>query len=342
MFLCIVDFMQLLIIYLPLIYLVSNHRMSIPMFTYYFTITGTLSILSKKFSQEFYKLMDSSADVSIGREYLDYVDEIVENNSKSENNTMSSNTHITCIEFKHVYYKYPNDSKYIIKDMNFKIFGNTNVAIVGMNGAGKSTLISLLMGLLKPTKGEILINNVSSDMYSDAEYVNMFSPVFQKGAIFADTIENNVKVDGSLEKDVKESVISADFQEDVNKTINGIQTELTQYINDNGVSLSGGQVQKLMLSRALYKDGKVLVLDEPTAALDSITESNIYKKYSEISSNKISIFISHRLASTQFADVIFFIKNGTLQDEGTHKELLIKNIEYKKLYDIQSKYYKED
>ncbi|WP_164511618.1 ATP-binding cassette domain-containing protein [Levilactobacillus cerevisiae] len=226
--------------------------------------------------------------------------------------------------------------------MSFTIKENESIALVGLNGAGKSTLVSLLMGLLKPTNGEILINGIPSSAFDSQVYMRLFSPIFQFGATFADTIENNITLTNTSDLSVDSAIDQAGLTKDIQALPEGKHTSLTQYLDDKGVSLSGGQSQKLMLARALYKNGQVLVLDEPTAALDALAESNLYQQYHELTRGKIAIFISHRLASTQFADTVFFIKDGRLVDTGTHSELMQMNEEYANLYNVQSQYYQEE
>lgn len=336
---CLLDTIQLFFMYVPLIIRVSEHSMSLPVFTFFLTLLGTLSTLVRRGATEFSKLIMANEDVTIGREYLDYVDKL----QKKEKVHAGAERidHVNEIEFRNVSYHYPNDEKDIIRDISFTIKKDASVALVGLNGAGKTTLISLMMGLLKPTAGEILINGISSKNINMHEYSRLFSPIFQSGATFADTIEKNITFHNKSKFSTTDVLNVSGLASDVMHLKNGENTALTQYIDDKGISLSGGQSQKLMMARALYKDGQVLILDEPTSALDPLAESNLYRQYHELSRNKFSIFISHRLASTQFADVVFFIKNGRLVDSGTHAALLKSNEEYANLYHVQSKYYVE-
>lgn len=337
---CALDFLQLLFVYVPLVMQVNNHNMTLPTFTFFFTLLGTLSALVRKGATEFSQMIMANEDVSIGRQYLDYVDGITRKDQVD-----SAKDHISTvdeIEFRNVSYHYPNDERDIIKNMSFTIKRDATIALVGLNGAGKTTLISLLMGLLTPTSGMILVNRVSTKDLNLQAYMHLFSPIFQSGATFADTVEKNITFGNKSEVSFDEAIRQSGLASDIRELKEKENTSLTQYVDDEGVSLSGGQSQKLMLARALYKDGQVLILDEPTAALDSIAESNLYRQYHRLAKNKISIFISHRLASTQFADTVFFIKNGRLADSGKHSELMKSNEEYAELYNIQSKYYREE
>lgn len=337
---CLLDCFQLLLVYLPLVSRASANDMSLPTFAFLFTLLGTLSALTRKGATEFSQLMLANEDVSVGRVYLDYVDGL--ELQAAEGRKKISVGSVTEIAFRHVSYHYPNSKEQIIRDVSFTIKENESIALVGLNGAGKSTLVSLLMGLLKPTNGEILINGIPSSAFDSQVYMRLFSPIFQFGATFADTIENNITLTNTSDLSVDSAIDQARLTKDIQALPEGKHTSLTQYLDDKGVSLSGGQSQKLMLARALYKNGQVLVLDEPTAALDALAESDLYQQYHELTRGKIAIFISHRLASTQFADTVFFIKDGRLVDTGTHSELMQMNEEYANLYNVQSQYYQEE
>ncbi|WP_159255736.1 ATP-binding cassette domain-containing protein [Lactiplantibacillus pentosus] len=245
------------------------------------------------------------------------------------------------IEFRNVSYHYPNHDQKIIDDVSFVIHKNTAVALVGLNGAGKSTLVALLMGLLKPTSGTILINDQPSETFDYHDYLGLFAPVFQESATFADTLENNITFGKTATPAMEAAIRQSGLWKDVQDLTAGLQTKLTQYVDDQGMSLSGGQSQKLMLARALYQKRSVLILDEPTAALDALAESELYQHYHDLSKGTISIFISHRLASTQFADIVFFVQDGQIADAGTHQDLMKANPAYAALYHAQSQYYQE-
>ncbi len=217
------------------------------------------------------------------------------------------------------------------------------MALVGINGAGKTTIVSLLMRLLKPTEGEILVDGVSQGEYNIYEYYSLFSTVFQDIYIMPDTILNNITSgeEPDMEKAYKalKDVGLLDFVKSLPEKEN---TYLVRTSRDNAIDLSGGQAQRLLLARALYKNGPISILDEPTAALDPIAESEIYEEYNEMTENKTAIFISHRLASTKFCNRILFLENGEIVEEGTHEELMEKNGKYNEMFDIQSHYYRED
>ena len=247
------------------------------------------------------------------------------------------------IEFKNLSFRYSENAAWIFKDFNLKIDAGEKLALVGINGAGKTTLMHLLMGLLEPTEGSVLIDGKNSTDFKKEEYYNLFSPVFQDINIFPETFAANIAGTENInEEKLKDAITSSGLNEMVSNLPNGSQTILVKESNDEAIDLSGGQNQRMLLARALYKNAKINILDEPTAALDPIAESKIYEEYDAMSKEKTSIFISHRLASTKFCDRIILLEHGKIIEEGTHNELINQNKTYRKMYDVQSKYYKEN
>lgn len=247
----------------------------------------------------------------------------------------------------------------VIKNLNLKILPGESIAIVGVNGAGKSTFVKLLCGLLTPSEGRILVNGMDSRLFRREDYFKLFSAVFQKSGFLpvsiAENIMLNVKRKGAGEQntadseyeegDIKamwECIRRAGLEEKVKTLPRGVDTCLVKQIAQDGTELSGGQAQKLLLTRALYKDAPVLVLDEPTAALDPLAEHEIYQDYQQMTRGKTSVFISHRLASTRFCDRILLFSDGRILESGTHKELLALGGQYAKMFEVQSRYYQEE
>ncbi len=244
------------------------------------------------------------------------------------------------VEFDRVSYRYPNNEKDTLKELSFKIKAGEKIGLVGMNGAGKSTLIKLLCRLIRPTSGHIRINGVDITSMKRTECYKLFSTVFQDLHIFPVSIKNNIVWDGQVDEAYfAQCLEQADLAEWVSSLKEKENTKLVQELEEGAVNLSGGQSQKLLLARALYKNAPILLLDEPTAALDPIAESNIYEKYNQLSAHKTSIFISHRLASTRFCDRIFLMEDGRIAEEGTHEELLKKAGSYAKMFEVQRQYY---
>jgi len=249
------------------------------------------------------------------------------------------------IEFKNVCFRYPGADKDTISKFNLQIDGGSKIALVGINGAGKTTLVKLLAGLYYPTKGEILINGKSIKDYNIKEYYKLIAVVFQDVEILAFTIAKNVAACKDVEIDyerVSKCLEIAGLKDKIDELKDKENTYLTQVLNKDGIMLSGGEMQKLMLARAIYKDTPVIILDEPTASLDPIAESEIYEKYNDLTRGKTSLFISHRLSSTKFCDRIIFLEGGNILEDGTHKELMDKGGKYAEMFEIQSHYYKEN
>ena len=249
------------------------------------------------------------------------------------------------IEFKNVSFRYDGAEQDTIHDLSLKIKSGEKLALVGLNGAGKTTLVKLLCGLYRPTSGEIFFNGIPLSDFKREDYYKLISPVFQeiRTAFFslAETVSGKSTTETDLEK-AETCMRQAGLGAKIDALPDGIHTKLNKKVHENGTELSGGEAQKLMLARALYKDAPLLILDEPTAALDPIAESKIYNEFNVMAKNKTSLFISHRLASTSFCDRIILLENGNITEEGTHQELMGANGTYKGLFDIQSCWYKED
>lgn len=249
------------------------------------------------------------------------------------------------IEFKNVSFRYDGAEQDTIHDLSLKIKSGEKLALVGLNGAGKTTLVKLLCGLYRPTSGEIFFNGIPLSDFKREDYYKLISPVFQeiRTAFFslAETVSGKSTAETDLEK-AETCMRQAGLGAKIDALPDGIHTKLNKKVHENGTELSGGEAQKLMLARALYKDAPLLILDEPTAALDPIAESKIYTEFNVMAKSKTSLFISHRLASTSFCDRIVLLENGNITEEGTHQELMSANGTYKGLFDIQSCWYKED
>ena len=327
------------VVYGYLIYNVLFTGMGIGDFTMYFsTING--------FGDWMKGILDDLANIKAQNMYLDDMREFLE--IKSENKEKTRDIPIDSsyeIEFKNVSFKYPKTDKYIYKNLSLKIKKGQRLAIVGINGAGKTTFVKLLCRLYEPTSGEILINGVNIKDFSKEEYYKILSVVFQDIKTFAFTVAENVSLE-NLEDVDREKVLhcieKAGVGDKINSLQKGIDTSLLKILDGEGVELSGGEIQKLALARALYKNGKIVILDQQTSALDAVAEYNIYKGFDELIGDKTAIYISHRLASTKFCDVIAFFENGEIVEYGTHEELLKKNGKYSDMFNIQAQYYKEE
>ena len=247
------------------------------------------------------------------------------------------------LRLENVSFRYPGTDKDILKQMNLTIRPGERLAVVGLNGAGKTTMVMLLCGFYDPTEGRVLLNGQDIREFDRSAYYRLFSAVFQGFSILDTTIAECVaQTAENIDREkVERCLAQAGLTQAIAQFPQGINTHFGRDVYLDGVQLSGGQTQRLMLARALYKDGPVLILDEPTAALDPLAENDIYQKYSDMTAGKTSVFISHRLASTRFCDRILFIADGGIAEEGTHQELLAKGGAYAELFAVQSRYYQE-
>lgn len=246
--------------------------------------------------------------------------------------------------FENVSFKYPGHDNYVLKNVNLTIKNGVKLAVVGVNGAGKTTFIKLMMKLYEPSEGRILLNDVDIKEYNREEYFKLFSPVFQNVECFAMPIYQNISFAEEDKTDmnkISEVLEQSGLSEKINSYEKGIHTNLLKIFDKEGIDLSGGEKQRLAMARALYKDGKVIILDEPTAALDALAEDRMYREFENMIQGKTAVFISHRLGSTRFCDKIAMFEDGTIVEEGTHEELMAKNGKYAYMFGIQSQYYDE-
>lgn len=249
------------------------------------------------------------------------------------------------ITFKDVSYRYEGAEDYALKHLDLTLEPGQKLAVVGLNGAGKTTFIKLLLRLYDATEGEILLNGTNIRRFRREEYYRLFAPAFQNVEVFAFPIAENVSMKRPEDTDTqlsRQCLIQADMGEKLESLPNGVNTQLLKVIEDDGIDLSGGEKQKLALARALYKDAPVIVLDEPTAALDALAEYNLYKSFDKIIGDKSAVYISHRLSSTRFCDAIAMFRAGEMIEYGTHEELLARNGAYAEMFEIQAQYYKDE
>ena len=302
-------------------------------------------------------IMNSLAELRSAANSTDYLRAYME---LPDEDTSSGSRHTSelslplCIEFKDVSFTYQDaaedtednsaSGKNVFDHLNIKINAGEKIALVGVNGAGKTTFVKLLCGMYDPDSGQILINGIDRNEFPKKELYGLFSAVFQEQLIFPFTFGENITMDraeninaGKTWDAIAKAGLKELFEE---KNIN-LKTYMTKGIMKNGVDLSGGQQQRLLLARALYKDAPVLVLDEPTAALDPVAESEVYNSYNKYSQGKTALFISHRLASTRFSDRIIMLEEGKIIEEGSHNDLMQLNGKYAEMFHIQSNYYEE-
>lgn len=327
--------------YALLIAMALNGEITIDEFVLYFAAISTFATYVGNIMKQWTDMNAASLKVCDFREYMDLPERDGTGEARASDHLASAPE----ITFDHVSFRYDGADADTLRDVSFTIHPGEKVALVGLNGAGKTTLVKLLCGLYLPTAGDIRINGVSVREFLRDDYYRLFSPVFQDvhTAFFslADTVSGCLGGGGDPAR-AEQCMRRAGLGRKLDALPRGIHTKLDKQINKDGVELSGGELQKLMLARALYKDAPILVLDEPTAALDPIAENEIYLQYREMTQSKTSLFISHRLATTQFCDRILFLQNGRIIEEGNHAELTALGGEYSRLYEMQSCWYRED
>ena len=333
--------------YIALTLMVSRGEMSLAEYVLSIGAVLGFSTWIRQIAEQIQKLWTMKGDVTSLRKCLDMPDRSV----LLRQGTEQVETDAVCpqgvpceIEFSHVTYRYTNRKEDTICDLSFRIRPGERIALVGMNGAGKTTCVKLLCGLLEPTAGEIRINGVSSWKFNRQEYYRLFATVFQEIHPMAASIRENITCCPKGEEDqarLQQCLQLADLYDRVQRLPKKEDTLLMKELDEEAVNLSGGEQQRLLLARALYKNAPVLVLDEPTAALDPISENAVYQKYLELTRGCTSVFISHRLARTRFCDRILFLEEGKIVEEGTHEQLLEKGGKYAEAFAVQSRYYQE-
>ena len=328
------------IAYAYLLHLTLTEGLSASTFLLYFTAASGFTQWITGILEQFTTLSKASLEISVVREFLEWPEGFQLTGGDPIPDAVNGTYEL---QLEHVTYRYPGAAEDTIHDLSLTLHRGEKVALVGLNGAGKTTLVKLLCGFLDPTQGTVRLNGVDIRKLNRRAYYKLFSAVFQEFSLLEATVAENVaqQVAGIDEEKVWQCLQNAGLSDAVRALPQGLKTHLGRSIYDDGTELSGGQTQRLMLSRALYRDGAVLVLDEPTAALDPITESEIYLKYSEMTQGKTSLFISHRLASTRFCDRIILLENGSIAEEGSHEALLQRGGSYAKLFSVQRRYYEE-
>ena len=325
--------------YIVLIGMLLAGNLSAGDFVFYFGIVGSVAGFLHGIVGDVAKLKMRADKIAYYREFFDYPNKF--NHGKG----CELPTGAVAIELRDVWYKYDGAEDFTLKGINVTVHAGESLALVGVNGAGKTTLVKLICGFYRPTKGEILVNGKQIDEYNIDEYYTMISAAFQEIRPVCFTMFEYVASADIYRPSAREDAVTAMKSAGIWKKIesleNGIDTHLMKGIYDDGVDLSGGEMQKLVLARAIYKNGSMLILDEPTAALDPIAENNLYLQYRNLAHGKTSIYISHRFASTLFCDRILLLQDGIIKESGTHDELMEQNGQYAYMFGIQAKYYKD-
>lgn len=323
------------IAYIYLAYLTAKGALRVSDFVFYFGIITGFSdwVLHLGFAVN--QIEMCCKECQAYRDYIEFEDH-------AEEGEQLPSKSVDRVVFEHVSFRYPSADAPTLKNINLTFKNGEKIAIVGENGAGKTTLIKLLCGLYSPTDGRILLNGKDTARLAKTSYFDLFSAIFQDYYFLPMTVQQNITA--SLDYDrgkLDRALQKAEMYDKVSALPNGADTRMDRNVYKDAVDFSGGEKQKLLLAKALYKDAPILILDEPTAALDPIAENQLYLKYSQLTEGKLSFFISHRLSSTRFCDRILFVSGGQITEEGTHEELMAKKGAYYKMFQVQSYYYRE-
>lgn len=326
--------------YAYLIAAVLQGELSAAEFLLYFNAVSSAAWLIGDVLNTITALHRQSADISTVREYLYYPEPFRFEDGEALRYDPEKDYEI---RLENVSFRYPNAQTDVLRQFNLTLHAGEKLAVVGLNGAGKTMLVKLIAGLFDPTEGCVTLNGTDIRVYNRRDYYKLFSAVFQQFSVLAASVAENVaqsNVDVDRER-VCACLEQAGLTAKLATLSEGIDTKLDREVFDDATELSGGELQRLMLARALYKQAPILLLDEPTAALDPLAESAIYEAYDDMAHGKSAVFISHRLASTRFCDRIILIENGVIAEEGTHEQLMARGGRYAALFAVQSRYYIE-
>jgi len=327
--------------YAVLVYTFLQGNMSVGDLLVYLAVISTFGTWLRGIV-EYYSAVDAGilalADV---KEYLECKDDLNNENNKDAEIPRSA----PAISLRNVIYRFEENGKNILDGISLDVAPGERIAIVGTNGAGKTTLTKLICGLFSPTGGEIWIDGVPQEKFAKKEYFMIFSSIFQDIHFLPLSIGTNITLKEKTEWNkakLLDCVEKAGLSAKIADLALGLDTPMIKNVNEDACELSGGQMQKVLLARALYKEAPVLILDEPTAAMDPIAENELYLQYRDLTEGRTSFFISHRFASTRFCDRIVLLDAGKIAEIGTHEELMALRGKYAQMYEVQSQYFKED
>ena len=325
------------IAYVYLIAMALNQGLPASQFLLYFTAIGGFTTWITGILAGFSTLNLQSMDLSTIREFLEIPELFLFEDGKhlkAENIPYE-------IELRNVRFRYPGAEQDTLHDLNLTIHAGEKLAVVGLNGAGKTTLVKLICGFYDPTEGQVLLNGQDIRQYNRRDYYKLFTAVFQNFSILETTLADNItqNMENIDTERMKDCIEKAGLTEKIDSLKAGMETHVGRSVYEDGMDLSGGETQRLMLARALYKGAPIMVLDEPTAALDPIAENDMYLKYNQMAAGCTSVYISHRLASTRFCDRIILLSDGGIAEEGTHDSLMAQGGKYAELFSVQSRYY---
>lgn len=326
------DAVRDLVCYLYLILQLSQ-GMRISEFVFYLGLVAGFSNWVGMISKRVVSVKQESDNISELRNYLSLEEEAPSGVKLAETDRIE-------IVFDHVSYRYHGAEKETLHDVSFRLASGEKLALVGLNGAGKTTIVKLMSGLYLPTSGTVYVNGISTRELDRSAYFAKQAAIFQEPFQTSYNIAENIALEETYDPAKLWKVLAqAGLDEKVKSLDRQLDTHLGKDIAQDGIMLSGGEMQKLLLARALYREAQLILLDEPTAALDALAETEIYQKYQTLMQGKSVLFISHRLASTRFCDRILLLAEGRIQEQGTHEELMQEQGAYYQLFQVQSKYY---
>jgi len=327
--------------YAFLLYLALNGKITVAEFVLYFNAVAGFSAWLGSMLGQIAGVQRLNQSMNRFRSYLEYPEHYLREGGKPVGDFETPKR----IELRDVSFRYEADGEDVIRNLSLTLEPGEHLAVVGLNGAGKTTLVKLICGLTEATGGSVLYGGTDVREYNRDEYYRLFGAVFQDYSILPVTIEEIVAEEESENADharVLQCLEQAGLRDKIPSLPEGVRSRYDKAFWDDGINLSGGEIQKLLLARALYRRSPVILLDEPTAALDPVSENRLYETYDELMKGKTTVFISHRLASTRFCHRIVLIGDGQILEEGTHGELLAKKGRYYELFETQAKYYREN
>jgi ATP-binding cassette subfamily B protein len=324
--------------YALLVYLLLRGRVTLGDFTLMFAAIGAFAGWVQGVIEQAGELLRASVQLGDYRAYIDIPDRM----NRGVGAPLPSTGAPPEIALENVSYKYPGADGCALENISLTIRAGERLAVVGVNGAGKSTLVKLICGLYRPTDGTVKLNSTDISRFNRDEYYTLFTAVFQEINEMTTSIADNVSQQPLADTDrgrVEQCLALSGLWDKVRSLPGGMDTQLVKAVEPTAIELSGGEKQKLALARALYKEAPVIILDEPTAALDPIAESEMYMRYAELTAGKTSVYISHRLASTRFCDRIVMLDGRAIAEEGTHGELMELGGKYAEMFNVQASYY---
>lgn len=331
--------------YVFLIYILIDNKITVPEFVFYVGLVSGFSLYFEDALRQIMTFNNTSASISYIREFLETKDKWKRGDGVGREKITQFKKNPVKLEFRNVTFTYPGNEKPTLKNINVVLHPGEKIALIGLNGAGKTTFVKLMCGFYHPTEGQILLNDIPAEDYSREEYYSLVSVLFQDSTMLALTLDENIT--GQNKEDIDRNKLEkaldlSNFRDIYEKLPQKGDTLLVREINKESTDFSGGEKQKMLFARTLYQNTPLVILDEPTAALDPIAENELYLNYGKSMENKTSVYISHRLSSTRFCDRILLLEHGEIIEEGTHDSLLAGKTRYAELFQVQSQYYKEE